>query len=256
MTNNRFRPQPQFGQNARAPAVDSDKSAVVEFKNTYVQERRILERLRGGSRAAEYKPAASLDGASNLLSPEASKTSNAWLEAYKKLKALQSFATPAQYVRILFSILRGSSLAVPTVRQLTTPLFLELVSEHLSRKEEEMRNEYVAETQRAKSAILINQKGVGYPLPLAVYYALVDRNVELSPLLKYCLAFTTAQQHNAKGVYSSYCEKLIKLAKQYEFMAALDYAVFPDLYDTVWGNAIPDNLRVTADSLKGSAVEQ
>ena len=256
MTKNRFRPQPQLGQNARAPAGNSDKLAVAEFKNTYIQERRILERLRGNSEAAAYKPAASLDGVSNLTSPEATKTTNAWLEIYKKLKSLQSFTSPAKYVRVLFSILRSSSLAVPGVRQLTSPLFLELVSEHLSRREEEMRNEYVAETQRAKSAILINQKGAGYPLPLAVYYALVDRNVELSPLLKYCLAFTTVQQHNAKGIHDAHCEKLKNLAKQYEFMAALDYIVFPDLYDMVWGKVIPDDLRVTADSLKESTLEQ
>lgn len=254
MTNNRFRPQPRLSANARAPVGVGDLTAVEEFKKIYVRERRLLEQLRGTS-AVAYVPAASLDGVSNLTSPEAAKVSNAWLDVYRRLKSLQSFASPSQYVRVLFLILRGSSLAVPTVRQLAQPLFLELVSEHLSRKEEEMRHEYMAETQRAKSAILINQKGAGYPLPLAVYYALVDRNVELSPLLKYCLAFTTVQQHNEKGVHDAYCEKLINLAKQYEFMAATDYTVFPDLYDMVWGSAIPDNLRVTADSLRESTLE-
>lgn len=256
VTNPGFRRQPQINANSRSSNRGSENAAIAEFKKVYVSERNLLERLRHGSDSPAYKPAASLDGDSNLISPEALKTTNAWLDVYKKIKSMQSFTTPAKYVRILFLILRSSSLAIPTVRQLASPLFIELVGDHLCRKEEEMRNAYAAETQRAKSAILINQKGAGYPLPLAVYYALVDRNVELSPLLKYCLAFTTAQQHNAKGVYGPYCEKLINLAKQYEFLAASDYTVFPDLYDTVWGKVIPDDLRVTAGSLQESSLEQ
>jgi hypothetical protein len=256
VANNGFRPQPKINQNSRSANRVVDYSAVAEFKKTYVEERRFLERFRNGADTPLYNPASSLDGGSNINSPEATNRINAWLDVYQRIKEMQSFVNPIKYVKILFLILRSSSLAIPTIRQLASSLFLDLVSEHLVRKEDEMRNDFVAETQRAKSAILINQKGVGYPLPLAVYYALVDRSVELSSLLKYCLAFTTAKKLEAQGLHDSYCEKLMNLAKRYEFMAAKDYSIFPDLYDIVWGKVIPDDLRVVAGSLQEPLSEQ
>jgi len=52
------------------------------------------------------------------------------------------------------------------------------------------------------------------------------------------------------------CNRLERLAKQFELLAAMDYTLFPDDYDSVWGSVIPSNFRVVACSLLDNAIEQ
>ena len=59
------------GLNSRASSgnVASELSAEVQlFKDTYVQERQVLDRFRQGEFAAAYQPASSLDGKSKYPS--------------------------------------------------------------------------------------------------------------------------------------------------------------------------------------------
>jgi hypothetical protein len=225
------------------------------FKNTYVQERRVLERFRNGPTTTPYTPAASLDGGTSTDSPEEKPRKNAWVEAYNKIKNNQNFTDPVHYVRILFRILRGSSLAIPFVNQLATPVLLEMVNNHFVFRHRELRSEFLSESQRARTAVLLNQKGSGHPLPVAVYCAIVDPRLELSPLFKYCLAVSTSEYCKKNGINDSNCKRLEQLAKQFEFLAALDYVTFADLYDKVWGASIPESFRVAAKSLLDQAQE-
>jgi len=254
----KFGQQMRIGANAR-PAnrkrVGELSAEVQTFKNTYVQERRLLERFRTGPTTQPYRPASSLDGKSRFNTPEEKDGENQWEVTYDKLVKAQD-NTPTQFVRILFKVLRGSALAVPTLLQLASPSMLELVANYTTKLKYSLREEFVAESQRAKSSITISQKGVGHPLSLAVYYAIVDSRLELSALFKYCLATMTSRQIRQLGEKDSHCEKLEVLAKQFEFMAAMDYTLFPDLYDSIWGAMIPSGFRVAASSLLETANEQ
>lgn len=253
-----FSRPPKCGAGSRA----ADRTApgelapeVQEFKNIYVHERRLLDRFRQGSSVQPYQPAASLDGKSRFDTPEERVGVNQWKVCWDRLDKAQNQISPSQYVRVLFRILRGTSLAVPTLLQLATAPTLELVREYLKDNEMDFRQQFVAETQRARSSIVISQKGSGYSLALSVYYAIVDPRLELSPLFKYCLAATTSEHLHRAGIPDSHCEKLDKLAKQFEFLAAMDYTVFPDLYDRVWGKVIPAGFRVAAASLLRTALQ-
>lgn len=259
MPRRRFSRPPQVGAGSRAPSktVKGKLPPQVEmFKKTYIFERRVLERSRSGKEVT-YNPSPSLDGKSRWDTPEERRSIvSAWEKAYRKLEAAQDYTDPTRYVRILFRILRGSAVTIPTVAQLASPKMLELVGEFLQDYVLDLRQQFVAESQRAESTIRLNQKGAGYPLGLSVYYALVDPKVGLSPLFKFCLATETANILKSKNVESENCERLLRLAKQFELLAAMDYTIFPDAYDEVWGDSLPSQFRVAACSLLETAIKQ
>jgi hypothetical protein len=230
---------------------------VQRFKNTYVFERGVLQRFREGADASDYKPSPSLDGKSRwTTAEERTNIVSAWESSYAKLNKAQNFTDPCKFVRILFYILRGSSIAIPTVVQVSAPNMLELIGEFLQDKGLSIREQFVSESQRAQSSIRISQKGTGHPLSLAVYYAIVDSRLGLSPLFRYCLATETVRKLKLSGGEGEDCERLERLAKQSELLAAMDYTLFPDDYDSVWGSVIPSDFRVVACSLLDAAIEQ
>ena len=230
-------------------------SAVQRFKSVYVHERRVLSRYRDGA-GNPYEPSPKLDGVSRYDSPEEPACRNEWEVAYAKLKKMSPDIDPCRYVRILFWILRGTSLSIPTVQQLATPNAVDMVSKTVENATDEIRLQFLAASQRAKSAIVINQRGSGYPLSLAVYYAIVDSRLELPPLYKYCTAITTSGMIRSRNRQDPHCEKLDRLAKQYEFLASMDYTLFPEAYDAVWGDVIPGEFRAAAASRLEAALSR
>lgn len=259
MAKHRFSRPPMINAAARPSnrlAPGELPEAVQQFKTTYIHERRFLERFRTGETSRPYRPSPSLDGQSQFDTPEETAKVNQWQSVYDELIKRCPQMSPTQYVRLVFKILRGSSLAIPNVAQLNTRDLYLLVTDLLKNNELEIREQFVMESQRARASIVVNQKGVGHSLALSVYYAIVDSRLELSPLFKYCLAVTTANHIRQGGGEDSHCEKLDRLAKRFEFMAAMDYTLFPDLYDAVWGKAIPPGFRVAANSMLANALEQ
>ena len=256
MATRRFSRSPQVSNQSR-PAhrveLNSLPSEIQEFKQTYISERRVLERFRLGA-VTLYEPAPSLDGKSKFDSPEERTMENQWVWSYRKLTQIQKDVSPARFVRLLFKILRGSSLSIPTIKQLATPNNVDLVSECLKAIQIDLRSQLVSEAQRAKSSITLHQKAGSSPLALAVYYAVVDSRLELSPLFKYCLAVTTVERIRKHNDDDSHCEKLEKLSRQYEFLAIMDYTLFADLYDEIWKDAIPDSLRLAAKNFMAYAL--
>lgn len=255
MRRRRFSRPPKVGSSARAPTKAPQGElcpAELQFKQTYVFERSFLEQFRGGKK---YRPSPSYDGKSKWDTPEEKPLQNAWAATWDKVRK-KSGRDPVAYVRILFKILRGSSIAIPTLTQLAAPKMLLLVEEYLQDRVRDVREQFVAEGQRAKIAITIGQRGAGYPMALAVYYAITDERNGLSPLFKYCLAVGTAKTCWSTDQDDPHCAKLDRLAGEWEFYAAMDYSLFPDDYDEVWGSTIPASFRVAAENLINAAVTQ
>tara|TARA_R110000765_G_scaffold244540_3_gene346737 strand:- start:46 stop:813 length:768 start_codon:yes stop_codon:yes gene_type:complete len=253
MVRRRFSKPPTIGKSSRA----SDKAptgdltlAELMFKKTYVFERSFLQQFRGGEK---YKPSPSYDGKSRWDTPEEKPGVNGWVKAYKQVES-KTGMPPSLYVRILFKILRGSSVYTPTPDQLTSPQMLGLVTDYIPGVLRNLREQFVAEAQRAKTAITIQERGAGHRRPLAVYYALTDNRVGLSPLFKYCMAFKTASA--CLTCEEGDVDRLSRLANSWKFDAAMDYSLFPDKYDEVWGSTIPELFRVAVTNLIDSAIEQ
>ena len=161
---------------------------------------------------------------------------------------------PKLYLRVLFKLLRRSDVPVPTVQQVGHIKYVDLVRDYIKEQQKQILSEFRSEVQRANIAVTINTKGTGYPFTLSVYYALLDNNLDLSPLFKYCLAQTTVDQLRAKRKCDSHCEKLEKLATQWELLAALDYTVSASDYDAIWGVAIPKEFKTKAFLLLERAI--
>jgi len=245
-------PIPNLNSRPSADSFNELPAEVRLFKDTYIQERRVLERFRQGSSVSVYQPASSLDGKSKFDSLEERKTTNQWQAVHKKLGLLQHLK-PTNYVRILFYILRGSALTVPTLNQLAAPKTIEMVLDSFQKIEDDLRWQFIAESQRIKTAIVIYQKGDGYSLSLAVYYALADNRLELSPLFKYCIATSTCERLLQSDKKDPHIKKLNKIAKQFEFLAAMDYTLFPQLYTAVLGKIIPADFCVAAAGIVSAA---
>jgi hypothetical protein len=72
----------------------------------------------------------------------------------------------------------------------------------------------------------------------------------LSPLFKYCIATSTCE---SLPKTDPHIEKLNKVAKQFEFLAAMDYTLFPQLYTAVLGKLVPLDFRVAAAEIVSAA---
>ena len=156
---------------------------------------------------------------------------------------------PEHYLRVLFHILRGSSLYVPTVKQLSAPATAKMVLGHETKKTDNVSQQLRSETQRAKMEVKILTAGSGYSTDVAVYYTLASRRVGLSPLYKYCLASETVRILSTEGQNCENIERLEEFVERNAFLAAMDYMVFPDVYDDIWGDLIPKGFRKYASEL-------
>lgn len=221
------------------------------FRAAYVMERRIVEQIRD-PHAPLYYPSGSLSGRPRFRSLERKTPTDKWALTYAKLCQAQNLV-PWQYVRVLFSALRYTDMPVPQVVQLASDKYLSLFISHLHTIEETLEVRTRSEYQRANMKISLLKNGGGHSFEKAVYYALVDRDLGLSPVFKYALATAAAACSRLQAPLgpeqTKVVEKLEQLGRDSERLAALDYAVFPELYDRIWGTRLPDRLRLRAPEI-------
>ena len=249
----RFSRPPVIGKNSKAPVNsrldDGVPESVLAFKATYVFERSMLDRFRNGSKAG-YTPAPSLDGKTIWDTPEVKASKNAWIDAYEKISKKFTRSSPTQYVRILFKVLHGSSVPAPTVSQLASPHMLCYVEDYLEDFVVDMQQQFVAQSQRAKTSIDVRSKGNKQHMGLAIYSAILDNAVPLTALYRYCLAVKAGSSLKDQD----WSDKFKALAAEYEFAAAVEYTLFPVEYSQVWGKVIPEKFKQNAEKLIAEAV--
>lgn len=239
---------------------DEIPSYVDLFKRTYVLERRVLDVCRLGSDAQGYNPAKSLDGGMRYNTPEEKPKKNQWLVAYHKVADASKPRTPIEYVRILFYSLRVSSLPTPTVAQLASANNAAIVADFTKDVFRRIQAKFIADSDRAKTEILLRTSsaaGTRQSMLSAVYCTLLDSRLELSPLFRYCLAVSTLQTAEGErkadvNLDSSYL-RMQTYANNLEFLAAFDYTVFPEIYNSVYGSSLPSRFKQLALSLVESA---
>lgn len=240
---------------ARSRSIESMPPAIQEFRATYVYFRRQAEAMQSAGGSHRYAPAASLDGLPRSQSVEDRPPKNAWVAAYNSLQAADlGGLTPTAYVRMLFHTLRGSSVALPTVHQLTAKSFIELVLESAREFRRELQERFVSTEQRFRNAVHGLAYGQRVSLPVAMYYTIMDPRTGLSSLFCYCsLRAALKGATEAERRTEDYL-RLARLADQLVAEAADEYSLAPDIYDEVWGTVIPDGFRVMALPLTQKAV--
>jgi hypothetical protein len=251
------KPAPSLGQEHLAPA---DKSVAL-FKSFYVVERRVLDAVRLGNVETPYNPSKKLDGGKLYDTPEEKVKRNEWATAYEKLIAAAKPTPPVQYLRVLFFLLRGTSVATPTVVQLASKNNLEMVSDFLKLKYSNLQSRFISESSRARTAIVYssgNKPDSVQELLPAVYSTVLDTRLELSALFRYCLAADILDKVtnvapaivNQNIVFS----RLKDYSEKIAFLAAWDYTVFPEIYDRVYGKTLPDSFKKLASTMVQDAV--
>lgn len=251
-----FSRAPRLNVNARPNSVKvikaSDnvlKPGVDKFKNTYVAERRLLLFLREGS-SSTYHPAKSWNGSPGTLEDKAKP--NLWNKAYESIQQLNVTQTPEHYVRIMFRLLRGRAIPIPTLAQLTSTVYFELVCDYLKDLEWNLRTEYISALKRTTTNISLNIKNKD-DSATAVMRAVFDDRLQLSPFFKYCLLHNTVE---TTTVTEEQKVKLLELAARFEELAALEYTVFPQLYDSIWVQVIPPEFKKTAAEQVAKIMQQ
>jgi len=248
-------------QNALPSAVRRVEDAapdVKRFRAAYVLERRILEQMRYGASTPVYHPSKTLSGVARYQSIERKPPEDKWLSTYVKLRQVQPLV-PWQYVRVLFSAIRFTDAPVPQLAQLASEANRDLVITHLTNIDVTLQTQTTAEYQRANLKILHLQRGgSGHSFARAVYYALVDTNLGLSPIFRYSMSAASLAAIRIRGGSETaeprVLENLERIGRAAEYHAALDYAVFPDLFDRIWGSRIPDRLRLVAPGILAEAL--
>jgi hypothetical protein len=260
-----FSKQPKPSATARPACVTfSDQPEIPVyvdlFKKTYVLERRVLDLCRLSSASQVYNPAKSLDGGNRYNTPEEKPKKNQWLVAYQKVADISKPKTPIEYVRILFYSLRSSSLPTPTVLQLASQNNATVVADFAKDAFRRVQAKFIADSRRAKTEILLRTSaaaGARQPMASAVYCSLLDVRLELSPLFRYCLAVSTLQAEEDKRKADVNLDSILLRMQQYaddlEFLAAFDYTVFPEIYNSVYGASLSSRFKKLALSLVESA---
>jgi hypothetical protein len=75
----------------------------------------------------------------------------------------------------------------------------------------------------------------------SVQFVLLDENLSLSALFRYCIARRA---------------KCFDIARRYRTSAAVQYVRQRELYDTVWGALIPPKFKMKAQSIRQSMLDK
>lgn len=237
---------PRPSANAYKPNRDGGEipDKVKEFKATYVLERRILEGIRG--KLVPYVPSPSLDGEKAATIEDKDKP-NVWVKMYIKLERMSSAGLqPSAYLRVLFSALRGTSVAIPWLPQVASNDMLEIVYDYVADIDVIIKNQLMMDGARAKSSIRIGTLGYKQTMAHAVCLAVLDRTLGLSPLFCYCLLYSTAAALREGGDRSIDRDRLERLIGVFSIQASLEYSLFPEKYDKIWANEIPADFSYTS----------
>ena len=250
-----FSRAPRLNINSRQPVkvVNQTTAALMpgveKFKSTYVAERRLLVLLREG-KDADYYPAKSWNGMPGTVEDKAKP--NLWNKTYADIQKLKITSTPEHYVRIMFKLLRGRAMPIPTLAQLTSENYFELVCDYVKNLDWHIRTEYISAIKRATTSITINLNNKD-DAASAVIRALFDDRLQLTPFFKYCLLHNTVTTSNVTEEQKT---KLIELASRFEELAALEYTIFPNAYDNIWVEVIPAHFKNNAQAKVAELMKQ
>lgn len=239
---------PRMSAEARAV-----KIAYTVYRNVYQQQ------MEPGT--ADYVPAQSLSGAAKGLSIEDKIPSNTWVDLVDKYACMSMprDLSVDKYVCLLFWLLRGRGIAIPTPRQLFSESYVGLVMEFWKDKEKLISLDFTSQVKRLQNDIIIGTNGEGISYVHSVYRTIVDKSKSYTALFRYAVARGTISSVSSSALRvgdTKYIELIDKLARKYQILASLEYTLFPDLIEKVWGKVLPTNFRADAEADLASVIRR
>jgi hypothetical protein len=211
------------GEGTSAAELEDAERLKAAYTNAY---RALQEALLG--RKSFYKPSPMFDGHPGSL--EESPRESVWLKAARALRRLGY--DPEAYVRAQFDVY--SKNGPPRPDQLTSPSSVRLY-EHRCRGEEVVARERFSlgsQVEVAKQRIEALVAG-GYAPEDAWYEVLLDPDVDLSPLFRYCLAVSISRKADAED------ERFAELSAELKPAAVAQYTTYQEAFDAEWVKFLP-----------------
>ena len=211
-----------------------------KLKEIYIFERRAFERASTG-KPSRYVPPCKYDGgfqSGDADKPEGVELPNAWMEAARRL-VVQGI-DPASYVSAIFSAMVERFTRGPEPSQLTKQCWLDLYEEVHAEDNDDIRLNLVLESDTAKQHVVERMHGYQFTKEEAIESVLLDFDLSLSYLFRYCLAM------EAKS------ERLTDIADRlFAVGAAIQYARDREYYDQHWGKWLPEDFPALAMTVHG-----
>lgn len=145
---------------------------------------------------------------------------------------------PREWIRTLFATFKAGASRNPSPPDLMQP---KTVTEYSLRSGDILRVAALSfDLQKTAAARKISELSVScmrYTPVQALRNTLLDRDVNLTPLYRLCLAYAGGQ---------------MDLVDRFYLDGLVQYFFDRDRYDAIWGVTIPQDLRASADNLRGA----
>jgi hypothetical protein len=231
-----------------------------QVRIAYTVYRNILQQQNDPG-CSDYLPGRSLSGDPKGLSIEDKVPSNAWEDLLDRYKSMQipGGLSLDRYIRTLFWLLRGRGIAIPTPRQVLSAEYMALFFEFWRDKEKLISLDFTSQVRRLRTDIAANASGMDMSYTEAVYRTIVDKSKSYTALFRYAVARNTISSVSTIDLRvgdTKYIELIDKLARKYQILASLEYTLFPDLIERVWGGVLPENFRADAEDSLNSVISR
>lgn len=223
--------------NKTVAAPESKQTKLIKF--FYERERSLYESLLSGKQI-EYRAPASYDGKSALYveGEDDAKVENSKKSIWRTLADFFSAnkIDPRLYIRVQFEPSQLGLRRAPEPTQLMTPECIHVYHQALARIGPTV--ELALLTQRAvASAAIVNNEELGCDRDQAVITVITNDSIELSPLFRYCLAWSMGT------------DKFRKLARLYQDHAVIQFQRFRQYYQRYWSEWLPVGFVLLADKI-------
>lgn len=225
----------------RQPHTDEQSEAFLakqahQLEQIYNLELQAFETRRDGktsNRSASKKHKGGVEV--NYDEPEAQTRPSTWIKVIQEL--LQRKIDPQDYVRRIFSALDGTTLPAPQPDQLLSDKNLQRYRD--AETADDAAVELALRLQRETARIYVTERmtGYNYSLTSALRNVLLDDDLELSYLFRYCLALSVEQP------------QVREIAGRFETGAVLQYIRNRPHYDRHWQKWLPEGFPQRAQQL-------
>jgi len=206
------------------------------LKAAYTFERQLFDGVRTGEKS-NYRPAKKYDGKVDYDGETPVLVNkNAWVDTVKALQA--DGIDPVDYVhKVFFMLLHrpNPAASAPTPAQLLSTQFRKFYKQAKTMALEEIKKRFESERRLAKTHVMAKQSVNELTMQDATEEVLLDEDIDLSPLFRYCLARSMKTPEFADLATRFFLQR-----------AVLQYVRASSDYGEVYGEWIPDDFRRSA----------
>ncbi len=204
-------------------------NAALRVKVVYVQERSRWESLRSGE-TVYYTPAKKYEG---VLQSVMADDHSVVVEAGRgsTWQALVDWCEkrgfrPEEYVRLSFEAVPMQDVA-PQPDQLMGPKYQKKFEKLYPLLEEKLGVALANQKRVARTALIVRQTVYGEEPDFAQLVVATDSHLDLSPLFRYCFAFSIGTK------------KMLRVARKFQAEAVLQFECYRRAYKKSWADSLP-----------------